>query len=46
MLAVFFLWLIIGTILDAVTVLPTWMCAILAVVPIVIWYVKSPEDFM
>lgn len=45
MLAVFFLWLLIATVLKMVTVLPGWQCAIIAAIPLAIWVFKRPQDF-
>lgn len=45
MLAAFFLWMIAATLLDVLTVLPRWMCALIPAIAIIVWIVKRPEDF-
>lgn len=45
MLAVFFAWMMTVAVLQWVTVLPTWACAVLAAVPYAVWIYKRPQDF-
>jgi len=45
MLAVFFIWLFATAVLQAVTVLPTWLCALLPAVVLVYAMIKRPEWF-
>lgn len=45
MLAVFLVWMMLASILKMVTVLDGWVCAIIAAIPFIVWYIKRPEDF-
>lgn len=45
MLALLFFWMFLTAILSAITILPTWACAMAAAIPCGIWLYKRPEDF-
>jgi hypothetical protein len=45
MLALFFLWMIAVALMDALTVLPHWMCVAIPTVGCVVWLFARPEDF-